>query len=111
MNACDYIGQTLTIKIDRLLGSRHPQYNFVYSVNYGYLPGVLSPDGEELDAYVLGVLEPLEEFCGVCLAVIQRSNDEDDKLVVVPAGMNFSDDEIRAMTEFQERWFTSTIRR
>lgn len=111
MKASDYIGQTLTIKIDRPLGSRHPQYSFEYPVNYGYLPGVLWPYGEELDAYVLGVTEPLEEFCGVCLAVIQRSDDDDDKLVVVPAGMNFSDDQIRAMTEFQEHWFTSTIHR
>jgi inorganic pyrophosphatase len=37
-----------------------------------------------LDAYVLGVLEPLDEFTGRCIAIIHRINDNDDKLIVVP---------------------------
>jgi inorganic pyrophosphatase len=39
---------------------------------------------EELDAYILGVFEPLEVFRGKCIAVINRLNDNDDKLIVVP---------------------------
>ena len=44
----------------------------------------LSPDGEEFDAYILGVDKPLDQFEGICIAVIHRLNDKDDKLVVVP---------------------------
>lgn len=104
-----YIGQMLTIHIDRPLGFRHPQHGFFYSLNYGYLPGVFSGDGEELDAYVLGVFEPLEKFTGVCIAVIQRLEDDDDKLILVPEGRSFTEDQIRALTEFNENGVPSTI--
>jgi inorganic pyrophosphatase len=111
MNLNPYIGQTWRVVIDRPLGSRHPQYSFLYPINYGYLPGVLSDDGEDLDVYILGVSEPLITFIGVCIAVIHRLDDSDDKLVMAPAGQQFSDEQIRALTEFQERWFTSLILR
>lgn len=111
MNHRQYIGQTLQVVIDRPLGSRHPQYGFLYPINYGSLPGVPSDDGEDLDVYVLGIFEPISNFEGECIAVIHRLNDSDDKLVVVPPGLQYTDDQIRALTEFQERWFTSTILR
>lgn len=111
MNPFQYIGQTLQAVIDRPLGSRHPQHGFLYPLNYGYLPGVPSGDGESLDVYVLGVFDPIARFEGKCIAVIHRLDDSDDKLVVVPPGRQFTDDQIRALTEFQERWFTSIILR
>ena len=111
MNSKQYIGQTLRVVIDRPLGSRHPQYGFPYPINYGYLPGILADDGEDLDAYILDVSEPLMTFTGVCIAVIHRLDDSDDKLVIAPAGLQISDEQIRALTDFQERWFTSVILR
>ena len=107
--ASNFIGQTVEVEMDRPLGTRHPKHNFMYSVNYGYVPGTVSGDGEELDAYVLGVFEPLNSYIGKCIAVIHRTNDDDDKLVVVPEGKNYTDEEIRALTEFQERFFESEI--
>ena len=107
----DYIGQVVEVCVDRPLGSRHPEFGFQYPVNYGFVPGTSSPDGEEFDAYVLGLSEPLEEFEGRCIAVIHRLDDDDDKLVVVPEGRQFTDAEIRRATRFQERYFTSDIRR
>lgn len=104
-----FLGQQVTVKMDRPLGSKHPKWNFIYPVNYGYIPDTKAPDGEELDAYVLGVFEPREEFTGVCIAIIHRTNDDDDKLVVVPKGKDYSDDQIRALTSFQEGFFTSVI--
>jgi inorganic pyrophosphatase len=104
-----YIGQTLTIHIDRPLGSIHPRHGYIYPVNYGYLPDVFSPDGEELDAYLLGVDPPVESFSGMCIAVIHRLDDDDDKLVIVPEGFSLTDDEIRTLTHFQEQWFVSVI--
>jgi inorganic pyrophosphatase len=106
-----YLGKQVTVRIDRPLGSRHPEHGFLYPVNYGYLPGVPAPDGDDLDAYVLGVGEPLREFTGQCIAVIHRLDDDDDKLVVVPNRVTLSDAEILAQTRFQERFFDSRVLR
>ncbi|MDP1706931.1 MAG: inorganic diphosphatase [bacterium] len=104
-----YLGQTLTVKIDRPLGSKHPKWDFEYPINYGFLPNTKAADGEEIDAYVLGVAEPIEEFAGVCIAIIHRLNDNDDKLIIAPASQNFTDEEIRQLTDFQEKFFKSVI--
>ena len=37
------------------------------------------------------------------MAIIHRTNDNDDKLVVMEKGKNYTDDQIRALTEFQEQ--------
>lgn len=107
--ANDYLGKNVSIVIDRKLGTKHPKHGFIYMVNYGYVPNTISGDGEELDAYLLGVFEPVDEFIGKVIAVIHRTNDDDDKLVVVPDDRKYSDDAIRALTEFQEQYFESVI--
>lgn len=104
-----FLGQMVTIVIDRPLGSRHPQHGFIYPLNYGYVPDTPAPDGDDLDAYLLGVFEPVEQFNGRCLAIIHRLNDNDDKLIIVPDGRQYSDAQIIALTEFQERFYRSTI--
>ena len=107
--AKQYLGKEVTVTVDRALGSSHPKHGFVYPVNYGYLEGVRAPDGEDLDAYVLGVHEPLASFTGRCVAIVHRHNDDDDKLVVVPKESTFSKAEIAEATRFQEQWFESDI--
>lgn len=97
------------VKIDRQLGTKHPKHGFMYMLNYGYIPNTISPDGEELDAYLVGVHEPVEEYNGHLIAIIHRTNDDDDKLVVAPKDIDYSDDAIMAMTEFQEKFFKSII--
>lgn len=104
-----YIGKIINVKIDRPLGSKHPKHGFEYEVNYGYIPDTISGDGEELDCYILGVDESLEEFEGECIAIIHRTNDNDDKLIIVPIGKEISDKEIRELTNFQEKYFESEI--
>ncbi len=109
-NAKDFIGKKVKIKMDRPLNSKHPKHGWVYELNYGFVPETKSPDGEELDAYVIGVDEPIEEFEGICVAVIHRTDDADDKLIVVtPDQTDISDEEIRKKTHFQEQWFSSEI--
>ena len=103
------LNQTLTAIIDRPFGSKHPKHGFIYPVNYGYIPNTTSGDGEELDCYILGVFEPVEEFTGKCIAIIHRTDDDDDKLILVPEGKNYSDEAINALTEFQERFFKHEI--
>ena len=107
----EYLNKTLEIKIDRPMGSKHLKHGFIYPLNYGYVPNTISGDGEELDAYVLGVYEPLENFTGKCIAIIHRTNDNDDKLIIVPENKAFTNEEIKVLTDFQEQYFKSTILR
>lgn len=107
----DFLGKIVTVTMDRPLGSKHPKHGFVYEVNYGFIEGTISGDGEELDAYVLGEHKPLETFIGRVVAVIHRTNDNDDKLVVMADGRNYSDDQIETLTEFQEQFFKHEILR
>ena len=58
---------------------------------------------------MLGVFEPLENFEGRCIAVIHRLDDDDDKLVLVPDGVQYTDDQVLALTEFQERFFKAVV--
>ena len=108
INAYDLIEKQVTVKMDRPLGSRHPKHGFIYPVNYGYIPNTISGDGEEIDAYVLGEFVPLDTFTGKVIAVIHRLDDDDDKIVVTN-GKNYTDEQINALTEFQERFFSSKI--
>ena len=108
-NAKDFLGKTVIVEMDRQLGTKHPKHGFIYMLNYGFIPNTISGDGEELDAYVVGVYDPVETFEGKVIAIIHRTNDDDDKLVVAPADIDYSDDAIRAMTAFQERFFESII--
>ena len=109
MSNNNYIGKIIDVKIDRAFGTMHPKHSFMYPLNYGYIPNTISGDGEELDCYVLGVFEPIKEFKGKCIAIIHRTNDDDDKLVVVPENKNYSDDAINALVEFQEQYFEHII--
>lgn len=108
-DALEFLGKTTEVTIDRPLGSKHPKHNFEYKSNYGYVPNTLSPDGEELDVYYLGVKTPLNNATGKCVAVIHRLDDNDDKLVVTPEDLEISDEEIEKQTHFQEQWFRHEI--
>ena len=99
-----YLGKIVKVKIDRPLGSLHPKHNFLYPLNYGYIPNTISGDGEELDAYILGEFQPLNEFTGKVIAVVERLDEDDDKLVVVGENKNYTNEQIEALVEFQEQW-------
>lgn len=104
------IGKTVKVIIDRPKGSCHPKYkDLVYDLNYGYIEGILAGDGEEQDAYVMGVQCPLKSFEGEVIAVIHRVNDVEDKFVVAPRGVRFSEEEIVKATHFQEKFFVTEV--
>lgn len=108
--AKDFLGKDVTIKIDRPINSKHPKHGFIYEVNYGFVPDTKAPDGEEIDAYLLGVSEPVKEFVGKCIAIIHRKDDNDDKLVIVPEDIKeLSDEDILKSVNFQEKWFDSIV--
>ena len=106
----DFIGKTVTVSIDRPLGSAHPKWGYRYPINYGFIPGIESADGEDLDVYIIGSSEALTTFTGICVAILRRLNDNDDKLIVVPENeKDISDTEIEKAVFFQEKYFTSKI--
>src|SRR5699024_426398 len=105
------IGATVTVTVDRPLGSYHPEHkDMYYPVNYGYIKGITAPDGEEHDAYILGVDKPVSKFTGKVIAIVHRYNDVEEKWVVAPEGKVFSAEEIKEQIAFQEQYFQSEVR-
>ena len=106
----EVLGKIVKVLVDRQMGTCHPRYKeHIYPINYGYVPEVLAGDGEEQDAYILGVAEPVPAFEGRVIAVIHRLNDVEDKWVVAPQGATFTKEEILRQVEFQERFFEVEI--
>lgn len=105
------LGDVLRVEMDRPIGTVHPKHpDLVYPINYGYVPGLLAPDEEEQDAYVLGVDQPLEEFTGRLMAIIHRFDDVEEKWVLAPEGMDFTKEQVEAMTRFQEQYYQIEVR-
>ena len=104
------LDKIVRVVVDRPLGSCHPKYkDLLYTVNYGYVPGVMAPDGKEQDAYILGVDVPVTEFTGRVIDVIHRADDVETKWVVAPEGLRFTREEIAGAVAFQERYFQSEV--
>lgn len=104
------IGKTVTVTVDRKMGTYHPKHQDIfYAVNYGFVKGVMSPDGEWQDAYILGIPQPVDEFTGTVIAIIHRKNDIEDKWIVSPEGKYFSKNEIWEQIRFQEQYFDCEI--
>lgn len=100
------LGWTVTVTVDRPLGTRHPRHpDVMYPVNYGYVAGIIAADGEEQDAYILGIDHPVDTFTGRVIAILDRKNDVEDKWVVVPPGWNGTPEQILQAVYFQERYF------
>lgn len=106
-----YLGKTVTIKIDRPIGYVHQKKNYTltYPINYGYIPGIIGGDGEELDVYLLGVDVPVSEFTGKIIGIVYRHNDVEDKLLMAPEGTSFTAEEIADAVRFQEQFYDSEI--
>ena len=103
-------GSIVKVAVDRPLGSYHPTYKDTrYPINYGYVDGIIAPDGEEQDAYILGIDTPVKEFTGRKIAIVHRMDDCEDKWVIAPEGVSFTLEEIKEAVRFQERYFHSEI--
>lgn len=105
-----FLGRRLTIVVDRPAGSVHPEHPDIrYPINYGYVPGILAPDGEEMDAYIYGISKPLHRFTGTVIAAVHRRDDKEDKLVVAPTGMIAYEPQIAHAVRFAEQHFDTTL--
>ena len=106
-----YVGKTVDIKIDRPIGYVHKKENYclTYPINYGYIPGVIGGDGEELDVYLLGVDKPVTEYSAKIIGIAHRENDVEDKLIATPTGIIFYQNEIAEAIHFQEQYYKTTV--
>ncbi len=106
-----YLGKTVNIQIDRPIGYVHQKenYSLTYPINYGYIPGVLGGDGEELDVYLLGVNQPVTEYRAKIIGIAHRENDVEDKLIAVPLDMVFYQNQMAEAIHFQEQYYQTTI--
>ncbi len=106
-----YLGKAVTIGIDRPIGYVHHKgaKTLVYPINYGYIPGVLGGDGEELDVYLVGVDMPVERYTGRIIGIVYRADDVEDKLVMAPEGVTFTAAEMAEAVRFQEKYYHTTV--
>ena len=106
-----YLGKTVTIEIDRPIGYVHVkgEKTLVYPINYGFIPGVLGGDGEELDVFLVGVDTPVSTFTGRIIGIVYRADDVEDKLIMAPLGRSYSSDELAKAVHFQEKYYHSTV--
>ena len=106
-----FLGKTVVIGIDRPIGYVHKKekYSLTYPINYGYIPGILGGDDEELDVYLLGVSEPVDEYECEIIAIAHRHNDVEDKLVGAAVGMKFTKEEIETSIHFQEQYYDTEV--
>ena len=106
----DMIGKIYKVAIDRPIGSVHPKHKTItYGVNYGYIEGIIAGDGEELDVYVLGPDQPAKEITAKIIAIVNRLNDNEDKLVATTLDREYSNEEIKNAIEFQEKYYETKL--
>lgn len=107
------LGRKYRVEIDRPIGSVHPKHeDIIYPINYGFVPDLYAGDGEEQDVYILGVTKPISEAEVTIIAVIERSDDNEDKWVGVTdesigTPLCYECNIIEAV-KFQEQFHTST---
>ena len=101
------LGKKVKVSIDRPIGYEHN--GIIYSLNYGYIKEIKALDNEYQGAYILGIDKPVRNFEGKVVAIINRKNDIEDKLVVCEENKDYSKEEIKKAVNFQEKYFKSKI--
>ena len=110
MSLSRLLGKSVTVIVDRPLGTTHPNHkDIIYPINYGYIENLFAGDGEEQDAYILGIDKKVDIFRGTVFAIIHRLDDVEDKLVVAPNNKRFTSKEIMEEVHFQEKYFETEI--
>ena len=105
-------GSTLKVEWDRqraafMLDRVEPAI-FAKPVNYGFIPGTIDEDGDELDTLVV-TDEPIPTGVWLEAKVVGVLNFEDDgdmdyKIVCVPADDRNTGDSINSLDDLGERW-------
>lgn len=92
--ALDKLVESSDIVIDRPKGSRHPRFTeYIYPLDYGYLEGTASMDGEGIDVW-LGS-DPAKKLAAILCTMDLIKRDSEIKLLIGCTG-----EEIRTVQEF-----------
>ncbi|MBE6130338.1 MAG: inorganic pyrophosphatase [Erysipelotrichaceae bacterium] len=81
----------------------------IYPINYGYIKEITAADSEYQDVYVLGEESKIDYCVGKVIAIVERKNDLEDKLVVSTKDKEYTIDEIKELINFQEKYFKYKI--
>lgn len=74
------LGKIVRVTVDRPFGSYHPEHrDMYYPINYGYIEGIMAPDGEEQDAYIIGINKAVKGFTGKVIPIVHRLDDVEEK--------------------------------
>ena len=104
------LGAMIEGVVDRPIGSTHPKHSdMIYPINYGYIEDFIAPDSEGEDVYILGSLKPIDRFKGKVIAIVERINDFENKLVVSLDNKDYSIEEIEEKVNFQEKYYKHRI--
>ena len=104
------IGKKVQVLMDRPIGTEHPKHpGIIYSINYGYIDGLLGGDGEEQDVYILDTDAPLKECEATIIAVVHRYDDNECKWVASIIGAKHTKQDIASAIHFQEQFHDSEI--
>lgn len=103
------LGKEIHVTIDIPNGTSPPAYSeSLYTVNHGYCSSIQSPEGEYQAAYVLHDKTLLKDYTGKVVAVVERKDDGEDKLVV--ADKPLSKEEIENAVAFIEKNYKHKIK-
>ena len=84
-----------SVEVVRPVGTSHPEYpSIVYSLNYGYVNGITTEDGEPQGAFIVGLETPVEHFTGHKIAIIHRNNPCEEKWVIAPDNTPYNKQQI-----------------
>lgn len=104
-----YVGSYVKVDIDRKIGQKHPEQDMIYPINYGYIPGTVSGDNEEIDVYILDENKPIDNCFGFIVAGVHRDDDIEEKLIGLTKYGKIGADEIAKKIEFQEQYYKSSV--
>ena len=91
------------VEFDRPKGSRHPRWpDIIFPLDYGYLEGVRSSDGDMLDVWV-GSL-PERRVTGIVCTVDLHERDSEVKVLV-----GCTPEETQVILAFHNRWSQSGV--
>ena len=95
--ALDKLAETSNIVIDRPKGSAHPRFTqYIYPLDYGYLDGTSSMDGEGIDVW-LGT-DPARKLTAILCTVDLIKRDSEIKLL-----LGCTEEEIQTVLAFHNQ--------
>jgi inorganic pyrophosphatase len=105
------LNKTITIEIDRPIGTLHPKReNIYYPINYGFVPGLMGGDNEEQDVYVID--SDVGKTCSEVeiIGIVMRLNDVESKWISVEdEKLTYTKSEIESIINFQEQYYKTII--